>query len=98
MNYIILYWDFGDEETPCVFDMFNQEFFHTPAGISSRRPQSGHEATSSVQRQSAPDQVGPELSLVLVPPGTKPLILASRLHGRLPARCVGTHVLHVPRV
>lgn len=70
------------------------KFIHTPAGISSSWSQCGHEAASSVQRQSTPDQVGPELSLVLVPPGVGPVAL----HRRLPARRVGTRVLHVPRV
>lgn len=84
-------------ETP-VFYMFHLKFLHTPAGISSGRPQFGHEASSSVQSQSAPDQVGPEPGLALVPPGAGPVTTAARLHRPLPARCVGTRVLHVPRV
>lgn len=78
--------------------MFHLKFFHRPAGISPSRPEFGHEASSSVQSQSAPDQVGPELGLGLVPPVSGPAITAAHFLRSLPSRRVGTHVLHVPWV
>lgn len=84
------------QKHPARFYMFHLKFFYRPAGISSSRPQFGHEASSSVQSQSAPDQVGPELGLGLVPPGSGPVSAAAHFHRSLPARRVGTHVLHVP--